>query len=205
MRSAAIAAGTLALGLVFGLAGGAAAAVAQTSVPTLSPATPPALGAPSGGAGSGGFGAEGSSTGVGEVTKLPIPRYVSLRSDEINVRRGPGLNYRLDWVYRRAGLPVKVIGEFGDWRQILDSDRSSGWVFHALLTGRRTVLVADKMVTLRAGPAEDDAVRARAEEGVVADLRQCQRDWCEIGAGDHAGWVPKTVLWGVDPGEIFPQ
>lgn len=152
-----------------------------------------------------GPGAESSGGNVGPVTKLPIPRYVSLRSGEINVRRGPGLNYRMDWVFRRAGLPVKIINEFGDWRQILDSDNATGWVYHALVTGRRTVLITDKLVDLHAGPEADRAVRARAEQGVVADLRRCERDWCEIEADGHAGWVPKTVIWGVDPGEIYPR
>jgi len=87
---------------------------------------------------------------VGPVTKLPMPRYVSLRSGEVNVRRGPGLNYRIDWVFQRTGLPVRIVDEYQNWRRVADSDDAGGWVFHALLTARRTALVTDPEVALRA-------------------------------------------------------
>ncbi len=140
--------------------------------------------------------------GVGAVTNLPVPRYVSLRSSEINVRRGPGLDYRKDWVFHRAGLPVRIIEEYGDWRRIVDKDDAGGWVYHAMLTGRRTVLVIAEEVVLRAEAAEAAAPVARAEQGVVARLRACRPDWCEVEAEGHDGWVQKGAIWGVEPGEI---
>jgi SH3-like domain-containing protein len=140
--------------------------------------------------------------GLGEVTNLPVPRYVSLRSSEINVRRGPGLDYRKDWVFHRAGLPVRIIEEYGDWRRIVDKDDAGGWVYHAMLTGRRTVQVTAEEVVLREDPSEAAAPVARAEQGVVARLEACQPDWCEVEAEGHAGWVPKSAIWGVDPGEV---
>ena len=139
---------------------------------------------------------------LGPVTNLPLPRYVSLRSDRINVRRGPGLDYRKDWVFTRAGLPVRVVDEYGDWRRIVDHDDAGGWVFHAMITGRRTVLVTAEMATLRDEPADTAAEAARAERGVVARLRRCQPDWCEVEAGGHSGWVPKAAIWGVDADEV---
>ena len=139
---------------------------------------------------------------VGTVTKLPLPRYVSLRSSEINVRRGPGLDYRKDWVFHRTGLPVKIVDEYGDWRRIVDKDEAGGWVFHAMLTGRRTVLIVEDGVTLRDEPAETAEASAVAEQGVVARLESCAPDWCEIEADGYSGWVRKTSLWGVDPGEV---
>ncbi len=143
-----------------------------------------------------------SGDSVGEVTNLPVPRYVSLRSSEINVRRGPGLDYRKDWVFQRAGLPVRIIEEYGDWRRIVDKDDAGGWVYHAMLTGRRTVLVTADEVVLRSDASDTAAPVARAEQGVVARLRACRPDWCEIEAEGHKGWVRKSVVWGVDPGEI---
>jgi SH3-like domain-containing protein len=140
--------------------------------------------------------------GLGEVTNLPVPRYVSLRSSEINVRRGPGLDYRKDWVFHRAGLPVRIIEEYGDWRRIVDKDDAGGWVYHAMLTGRRTVQVTAEEVVLREEPSDAAAPIARAEQGVVAQLEACQPDWCEVEAEGHAGWVPKSAIWGVDPGEV---
>lgn len=142
---------------------------------------------------------------LGPVTNLPLPRYVSLRSDEINVRRGPGLDYRKDWVFTRAGLPVRVVDEYGDWRRIVDQDDAGGWVYHAMITGRRTVLVTADQTVFREEPAETAAATAQAEQGVIARLRRCIPDWCEVEAEGHAGWVPKTAIWGVDPDEVTGQ
>ncbi len=143
--------------------------------------------------------------GIGAVTKLPVPRYVSLRSSEINVRRGPGLDYRKDWVFRRAGLPVRVVDEYGDWRRILDKDDAGGWVYHAMITGRRTVLVTEEKVFLREEATVTAAATAEAEQGVVARLRHCSAQWCEIEADGYSGWVPKGAIWGVDPDEEYKR
>ena len=142
-------------------------------------------------------------TGLGPVTNLPLPRYVSLRSNEINVRRGPGLDYRKDWVFLRAGLPVRVIDEYGDWRRVVDHDDAGGWIYHAMITGRRTVLITQAKAVFHEAPAETAPASAEAEQGVIARLRRCERDWCEIEAKGHAGWVPKSAIWGVDADEVM--
>lgn len=141
--------------------------------------------------------------GVGPETKLPLPRYVSIRAETVNARRGPGLDYRIDWVFQRAGLPVRIVDEYDHWRRIVDSDDAGGWVYHALLTSRRSALVTAPEATLRAEPAETAAATAVAQQGVVARLVRCQPDWCEVEAGGVAGWVPKSSIWGVDPDETF--
>ncbi len=141
-------------------------------------------------------------TNTGAVTKLPIPRYVSLRSNEINVRRGPGLDYRKDWVFERAGLPVRVVDEYGDWRRIVDHDDAGGWVYHAMITGRRTILVTAERAIFREAPSETAAATAQAERGVVARLRRCELHWCEVEADGYAGWVKKAAIWGVDAKEV---
>jgi SH3-like domain-containing protein len=132
-----------------------------------------------------------------------MPRYVSLRGGEINVRRGPGLEYRIDWVFQRSGLPVRIIDEYNNWRRIADSDDAGGWVYHALLTGRRTALVTAPEVSFRVEPDDTAALAARAEQGVVADLLQCLADWCRVEAEGSEGWLRKTAIWGVEPGEVF--
>lgn len=139
---------------------------------------------------------------LGPVTNLPLPRFVSLRSAEINVRRGPGLNYPKDWVFQRAGLPVRIIAEHGDWRRILDSDNAGGWVYHALISGRRTVLVTVPMVMIRDDP--DPAAQATAEvhQGVIARLNRCRDGWCEISIDDVDGWTPANTIWGVDEADM---
>jgi SH3-like domain-containing protein len=140
---------------------------------------------------------------LGPETNLPLPRFVSLRGGKVNVRRGPGLEYRIDWVFQRSGLPVRVIDEYGNWRRIADSDDAGGWVYHALLTGRRMALVTDPEVTFRAEPADTATATAHAEQGVVAHLLQCLADWCLVESGGSEGWVPKSAVWGVDADEEF--
>ena len=142
---------------------------------------------------------------TGPVTNLPLPRYVSLRSSEINVRRGPGLDYRKDWVFRRSGLPVRVVDEYGDWRRVVDKDDAGGWVYHAMITGRRTVLITGDGVLFREDPASTSAATAQAERGVVARLRACEVRWCEIEAEGHRGWVRKGDIWGVEEAEVFTR
>ena len=139
---------------------------------------------------------------IGTVTNLPIPRYVSLRSSRINVRRGPGLDYRKDWVFRRTGWPVKIVDEYGDWRRIVDKDDAGGWVFHAMLTGRRTVLITGDSVFFRKTPRNTAPAVAQVEQGVVARLRRCEQEWCEVEKDSYRGWVPKADLWGVDETEV---
>ncbi|MCL5777591.1 SH3 domain-containing protein [Limibaculum sp. FT325] len=148
---------------------------------------------------------EAAAATLGPVTKLPLPRYVSLRSNKINVRRGPGQIYRIDWVFRRAGLPVRIVDEYRDWRRIVDSDDAGGWVFHSLLSGRRTVLITAPIAELHDEPTLASPVAARAEQGVVASLIECEPDWCEIETGEISGWVRKEAIWGVDPGETLPD
>jgi len=140
---------------------------------------------------------------LGPETNLPLPRFVSLRGAKVNVRRGPGLEYRIDWVFQRSGLPVRVIDEYGNWRRIADSDDAGGWVYHALLTGRRMALVTAPEVTFRAEPDDSAAETAYVEQGVVAHLLQCRADWCEMEAKGAEGWLPKSAIWGVGADEVF--
>jgi SH3-like domain-containing protein len=138
----------------------------------------------------------------GPVTNLPLPRYVSMRAEKANARRGPSLDQRVDWEFVHRGMPLEIVAEYGQWRRVRDADGAGGWVHHSLLSGVRTVLVrADAPVPLRAGPAEGAAVRALAEPGVIGRLEACDGAWCEIAAGGVDGWVPRTALWGVGPDE----
>lgn len=138
----------------------------------------------------------------GAVTNLPLPRYVSLKAEEANVRRGPGIDHRIDWVFTRRDMPLQVIAEFGNWRRVTDRDGAGGWVHYTLLSGVRTVLVESDMVALRARPETEAQVNAYAEAGVIARLGDCGPDWCQITADSQRGWVPKTALWGVEPDEL---
>ncbi|RBP91817.1 SH3-like domain-containing protein [Rhodobacter sp. 140A] len=143
-----------------------------------------------------------AQNGRGPVTNLPLPRYVSLKGSEGNARRGPSLSHRIDWVFKHAGMPLRITAEFGHWRRVEDRDGAGGWVHYAMLSGVRTVIVEEDMTQLHARGEEKSAVVALAEAGAIAKLGDCTPDWCEISADDADGWVPKTKIWGVDPKEI---
>lgn len=139
---------------------------------------------------------------VGPVTNLPIPRFVSLKTTEGNVRRGPSLSHRIDWVFTHRNMPLEITDEFGHWRRVRDIDGVGGWMHYSLLSGVRTVMVQEDMVALGMRPAAGATVNARAEAGVIARLGECNPDWCRITADGRKGWVKKTALWGVLPDEI---
>ena len=137
----------------------------------------------------------------GPVTRLPVPRYVSLKGDAGNVRRGPSLSHRIDWVFHHAGMPLRVVGEFGHWRRVEDRDGAGGWVHYQLLSGVRTAIIEQEVVELRSRPDLNAGVVAMAEGGAIVKLGECGRDWCRVSGAGANGWLPKTAIWGVDPAE----
>ena len=139
---------------------------------------------------------------LGPETNLPLPRFVSLKTDEGNVRRGPSLSHRIDWVYLRRGMPLQVTAEYGHWRRVSDREGLGGWVHYALLSGTRTVLIEEDMLPIYARPDLASQQEAIFEAGVIARLGQCSVDWCEITSGGYTGWAEKGALWGVMPDEI---
>lgn len=147
-------------------------------------------------------GVPGHAEDRGKVTNLPIPRFVSLKAEEGNVRRGPSLSHRIDWVFKHRNMPLRVTGEHGHWRRVQDRDGQGGWVHYSLLSGARHVIVEQDLTPLRTKPSDEAAVNAYAEAGVVARLGACDLDWCQVTADGTRGWVPKAALWGVRPEEI---
>lgn len=130
-----------------------------------------------------------------------LPRFVSLRADEVNLRVGPGENYPIEWVYQRKGLPVEIIEGFQNWRRIEDRQGAKGWVLDRMLTDKRSVIVDRAVEPLHDRPDAASPVVARAEPGVVARLLACGGAWCRIEAGGYSGWMQRTEIWGVLPGE----
>ena len=140
--------------------------------------------------------------GKGSVTSLPLPRFVSMKAAEGNVRRGPSLTHRVDWVYTRRDMPLEITAEYGHWRRVRDRDGAGGWVHYSLLSGNRTVIVEQEMLDLHARADERAPVVARLKQNVIADLGDCDLTWCRIESHGYRGWAPKTALWGVKPDEI---
>ena len=142
---------------------------------------------------------------VGPRTGLPLPRYVSLKSDRVNLRQGPSKKYPTTWVFQRAGLPVEVTAEFDIWLKIRDSEGSEGWVLHSLLSGRRTALLMpwkkEAMLPLYAQPSPTAGVVATLQSGVIGNVKTCNGTWCRIYGDGFDGYEQQTNLWGVYPGE----
>jgi SH3-like domain-containing protein len=136
----------------------------------------------------------------GTSTGLRIPRYVSLKSDRVNLREGPSKEHRTAWVFQRAGLPVEITAEFDNWRRIRDSEGSEGWVLHSLLSGRRTALVSPwrkgELVPLMSQPA-GSRVSAQLQSGLIVSVRRCDKTWCRVSGKEFDGFVEQKLLWGV--------
>lgn len=156
---------------------------------------------------------EGTTQAAPQATGgAPLPRFVSLKSDKVNLRTGPGTEYPTQWVYKRAGLPVEVTKEFEGWRQVRDSEGASGWILQSLLSGRRTALILpwelkDPAKAPRVTVREDDSENSRAvaivEAGVIADVHRCDGRWCQVSIRPYRGYIEQKKLWGVYEGEVF--
>jgi SH3-like domain-containing protein len=149
---------------------------------------------------------------VGKETGLPLPRYVSLKTDRVNLREGPSKEHRTSWVFQRAGLPVEITAEFETWRRVRDAEGTEGWVLHSLLSGRRTALVTPWVkggaapITVHERADERAEVVAKLQAGVIANVKQCTGSWCRVivpipRSRDVDGYIRQDRLWGVYPNE----
>ena len=145
-----------------------------------------------------GFAAKDTAT---TASGLPVPRYVSLKSDHVNVRAGPTKDNDVAWVYTRSGLPVEITAEFENWRRVRDSEGAEGWVYHSLLSGRRTAVVTMKskneLAPLYDRADQTSAIAARLQVGVVAQVKKCTSGWCHVAGNGFDGWIEQQRLWGV--------
>ncbi len=136
---------------------------------------------------------------------LPVPRFVSLKAGRVNVRIGPGEDYKIAWVFTRPGLPIEVIQEYDTWRRIRDSDGTVGWVFQSLLSGKRNAVVAPWASgdprPVRTSAAPDAPIAAYLQPGVMAEIDHCATGWCRLKGDKFRGWISQDQLWGVYPGE----
>ncbi len=138
-------------------------------------------------------------------TGLPVPRFVSLKADKVNVRNGPNRDQDVAWIFTRSGLPVEITAEFETWRRIRDADGAEGWVYHSMLSGRRTALVApwskDSTIVLRDKPDANARVAARLEPSVLGTVKSCDGKWCRLMGDGFDGFIEQSKLWGVYPNE----
>lgn len=186
---------TMALAMIFAVSASTArAADQQTAAP---PATKPAP-APA---------KPVQDPHVGSFSGLPLPRFVSLRADAVNLRVGPGDQYPILWIYHRVGLPVEVLREFDVWRLVIDSEGTKGWMHEATLTGsRHFVINGTSPATLYRRPSTDASPRAQIMPGVVGVIERCDAgsDWCRVRVNHIGGWLERSEFWGTLPGEKIP-
>jgi SH3-like domain-containing protein len=136
---------------------------------------------------------------------LPVPRFVSLKADRVNVRGGPDKDHDVAWVYTRVGWPVEITAEVENWRRIRDSDGAEGWVYHSMLSGKRMASVQLKskseLAALHAKPDAQSAVTAQLQSGVLGAVKHCTGSWCRLVGDGFDGWIAQDQLWGVYPDE----
>ena len=135
------------------------------------------------------------------TSSLPVPRFVSIKADRVNVRGGPDKDHDVSYIYTRVGWPVEITAEFEDWRRIRDSDGTEGWVYHSLLSGRRTAVITmknkDDLASLHERPDAASDINARLQAGVVAQVKHCAAGWCRVAGNGFDGWIEQQRLWGV--------
>jgi SH3-like domain-containing protein len=143
---------------------------------------------------------------TGSASGLPVPRFVSLKADKVNLRAGPTREHDVTWVFTRIGLPVEITAESENWRRIRDSEGTEGWVYHSLLSSRRTALVAPWSKNKESFPLYESGstgsrVAAQLQAGVLASVKSCNKNWCRIFGDGFDGFIEQERLWGVYPNE----
>lgn len=140
---------------------------------------------------------------VDNTSHLPIPRFASLRSDEVNMRMGPGFRYPISWVYTRKGLPVEITAEYDIWRRVRDPKGTEGWVSKAELTGRRGAVVTGEARDLLKDHRDDAEVLAHLQPDALGQIVSCAGEWCKVRFENVKGFLRKTSFWGAYPNETF--
>ncbi len=135
----------------------------------------------------------------------PIPRFVALKSSEVNMRVGPGERYPIVWVYRRKNWPVEVVEEFGHWRKIRDFEGTQGWVHKTLLAGIRSAIILKERTPLLSAPDESSGIIVQIDPLVAGVIQECSPNWCRLMFGNSIGWIARTKLWGIYDNEDLSE
>ncbi|MFV0643106.1 MAG: SH3 domain-containing protein [Sphingomonadaceae bacterium] len=127
-----------------------------------------------------------------------VPYWAAMRAGEVNMRVGPSEDYKISWVFKRKGLPVKVVRVKEGWRLIRDPDGEQGWVVARLLKPERGALVVGEgLAAMREAPSDSARLKWNLEPGVVGNLGECADGWCVLEIdGRRKGYVRQDRLWG---------
>jgi len=134
----------------------------------------------------------------GDNKKLPVPRFVTIKSNEVNTRSGPTTKSAIEWIFVKKGEPVEITAEYEQWRQVRDINGEGGWIHSSVLSGKRSVIIiGNKEIELTKNPTPQSKVIARLMPKVRCSLKKCKEQFCQIVCSDYTGWVSKRNLWGV--------
>ncbi len=146
-----------------------------------------------------------TATTIAREKNLPLPRFASLRSNNINAHVGPGKHTPIEWKYQRQFLPIEIIGEFDTWRQIRDMDGCVSWVHMSLLSGKRFGIIIHDIQNLKSKPSDESSTVARLEPSCLVGLKKIQGSWIYVESrsekGKHSGWLKNNQIWGIYPYE----
>ena len=145
-----------------------------------------------------------SNANIGKETGLEIPRYVSLKSDDANIRVGPSKNYPIEIKYIKKNYPLKVLDEYEEWRKVEDFNRNIGWIHKSLISGIRTgIVLSNDNKNISILNTLDGNVIGEIGNGNIVFLEKCKIDWCLVSLDDYEGWMNKNYIWGVKEKEII--
>ena len=141
---------------------------------------------------------------IGKETGLEIPRYVSLKSDDANIRVGPSKNYPIKIKYIIKNYPLKVLEEYEDWRKVEDFKKNIGWIHKSLISGTRTGIVfSNNNKTIKLLNTLGGDLIGEIGKGNIIFLEKCKINWCLVSSGNYKGWMDKKYIWGVNEKEII--
>ena len=139
-----------------------------------------------------------SNANIGKETGLEIPRYVSLKSDDANIRVGPSKNYPIEIKYIKKNYPLKVLDEYEEWRKVEDFNSNIGWIHKSLISGIRTgIVLSNDNKAIKLLNTLNGNVIGEIGKGNIVFLEKCKIDWCLVSIGDFEGWMDKNYIWGV--------
>ena len=143
---------------------------------------------------------------TGLVTGFELPRFVSLKSNDVNLRVGPSINYPIELKYIQKNLPVEIIDEFDVWRKIQDHENNKGWIHKSLIKGERFILTINKNGNVKnIYNRPNGKIVGMIKSNNIINLENCLIDWCYISHIDISGWISKDSIWGVYEDEIYNQ
>ncbi len=145
-----------------------------------------------------------SNADIGKETGLEIPRYVSLKSNDANIRVGPSKNYPIEIKYIKKNYPLKILEEYEEWRKVEDFKKNIGWIHKSLISGNRTGIILSKdnkninLVNTLGGN-----VIGEIGKGNIVNVEKCKTNWCLVSKENFRGWIHKKYIWGVKEKEII--